>query len=122
GGRARRRPAGPAPAPAARWHLRAAALPPANGDHEDAAARVASARAASADDVGALVVTAEAQAPAQPPRKGPNEDTQGAVDQLLARAEVLSMRADMADDPAARASWELDRAEALECAGRLKEA
>jgi hypothetical protein len=109
-------------ATASALHLRAAALAVAAGDNDEAAARVAAARAASADDVGALVVTAEAQAPASPPKKGTPEETAAAVDQLLSRAEVLTMRADMADDPAARTSWELDRAEALECAGRLKEA
>jgi hypothetical protein len=32
------------------------------------------------------------------------------------------MRSTLADDPAARDGWELDRAEALEAAGRLREA
>jgi hypothetical protein len=109
-----------APDAAVALHLRAAAMASAAGDTDEAAARVAAARAASADDVGALVVTAEHAPPATPP--GPGDDPTAAVDQLLARAEVLAMRAAMADDPAARASWELDRAEALECAGRLKEA
>ena len=49
-------------------------------------------------------------------------DLFAAVDPLLARAEILELRSALADDPAARASWELDRAEALELAGRLREA
>ncbi|HEY0986111.1 MAG TPA: hypothetical protein VGD80_03630, partial [Kofleriaceae bacterium] len=44
------------------------------------------------------------------------------VDALLARAEILELRSALADDPASRASWELDRAEALELAGRMREA
>ncbi len=104
---------------AAALHLRAAALAAASGLVDEVAIRVAAARTAAPDDVGALVVTAEHAPPAEPPRK--QDDAAAIVDQLLARAEVFTMRAALADDPAARASWELDRAEALECAGRLKE-
>lgn len=81
------------------------------------------ARATAPDDVGALVVAAErAAAPVPPPRTASPEEVAHAVDALLARAEIFALRAQLADDPAARASWELDRAEALEAAGRLKEA
>src|SRR6185436_8639442 len=92
----------------------------AAGDAELAGARVAAARSAAPDDVGALVVAAEYAPPPVAPVK--NDDVAAVIDQLLARAEVLEMRAALADDPSARVSWELDRAEALEAAGRLKEA
>ncbi len=106
------------PEAAAALHLRAAALASATGTSP--AERVARARSVAPDDVGALVVAAEHAPLAVPPRAG--EDVAAAVDQLLARAEVLALRAQLADDPVARGSWELDRAEALEAAGRLKEA
>ena len=60
--------------------------------------------------------------PARRRTSRPSRSRSRAVDPLLARAEVLEMRSALADDPAARASWELDRAEALELAGRLREA
>ena len=50
-------------------------------------------------------------------------DPFGAVDRLLARAETIKARGDLAEDPIARASWELDRAEALpqrECLEMVK--
>jgi hypothetical protein len=99
---------------AAALHLRAAAMAIANGDIELANQRVGAARAAAPDDASALLVVAET-APAI-------ADDANQVNALLARAEVLEMRGALADDPAARASWELDRAEALELAGRLREA
>ena len=46
----------------------------------------------------------------------------GAYFALLNRAEIVGLRAALAHDPAARDGWELDRAEALEAAGRLREA
>ncbi len=87
----------------------------ATGDLDIANARVGAARNAAPDDASALLVIAET-GPAAP------ADDANQVTALLARAEVLEMRAALADDPAARASWELDRAEALEIAGRLREA
>ncbi|MEZ4404667.1 MAG: hypothetical protein R3B06_31895 [Kofleriaceae bacterium] len=108
------------PEAAAALYLRAAAIATAAGEHDAAMARVASARAVAPDDVGALLVAAEQQVAATPP--GPGEDVASAVDRLLARAEILAMRTTLADDPAARDGWELDRAEALEAAGRLREA
>jgi tetratricopeptide (TPR) repeat protein len=108
------------PEAASALRLRAAAIAAAGSEPELAAARVSAARSAAPDDVGALVVAAEYAPP--PTAPGKNDDVQAAIDQLLARAEVLEMRAALADDPAARVSWELDRAEALEAAGRLKEA
>lgn len=108
------------PEAAAALHLRSAAIATAAGDHDAAMARVLAARSVAPDDVGALLVAAEQQAVAAPPAAG--EDTATAVDRLLARAEVLAMRSTLADDPAARDGWELDRAEALEAAGRLREA
>jgi hypothetical protein len=108
------------PEAASALRLRAAAIAAAGSEPELAAARVSAARQAAPDDIGALVVAAEYAPP--PTAPGKNDDVQAAIDQLLARAEVLEMRAALADDPAARVSWELDRAEALEAAGRLKEA
>ncbi|MCG8420679.1 MAG: tetratricopeptide repeat protein [Proteobacteria bacterium] len=52
----------------------------------------------------------------------PEEAQSTTQEQLLARADLFGMRASIAGNPAARADWELDRAEALEAAGRLREA
>jgi len=106
------------PEAGAALHLRAAAMAAASGDLELANERVAAARAHAPDDVSALLVTAETAT--TPIVEAGAEDA--AIDPLLARAEVLEMRGALADDPVARASWELDRAEALELAGRLREA
>ncbi len=106
------------PEAAAALHLRAAAMAAAGGDLELANQRAAAARAAAPDDTSALLVVAET-APM------PTVDSPGdadVVDALLNRAELLEMRSALADDPAARVSWELDRAAALELAGRLREA
>ncbi|HEY0251511.1 MAG TPA: hypothetical protein VGC41_08290, partial [Kofleriaceae bacterium] len=106
------------PEAAAALLLRSSAMAAANGDVETANQRVTSARIAAPDDASALLVVAETAAiPAVEAA-----DAFASVDPLLARAEVLEMRAALADDPSARASWELDRAEALELAGRLREA
>ena len=115
------------PEAAVALHLRTAALVFALGDDAEGlptpTASLGRARATAPDDVGALVVAAErAAAPVPPPRTASPEEVAQAVDALLARAEIFALRAQLVDDPAARASWELDRAEALEAAGRLKEA
>src|SRR5262249_42635285 len=78
---------------------------------EEANRRVAAALMRAPDDASALLVAAETGA-----------TVPGDVDKLLARAEILEMRGALADDPATRAAWELDRAEALELPGRLREA
>ncbi len=106
------------PEAAAALLLRAAAMAAAEGDLDTANARIASARTAAPDDASALLVIAET---ATLPHVDA-DDAFAAVDPLLARAEVLEMRAALADDPDARVVWELDRAEALELAGRLREA
>jgi tetratricopeptide (TPR) repeat protein len=106
------------PEAAAALLLRAAAVAAANGDLELANQRVATARNAAPDDTSALLVNAETAV--TPHVDG--QDAFAAVDPLLARAELLEMRSALADDAAARASWELDRAEALELAGRMREA
>jgi tetratricopeptide (TPR) repeat protein len=98
--------------------LRAAALAAANGDLDTANQRVAAARGAAPDDPSALLVIAETGVIPQVEAG----DAFAAVDPLLARAEILEMRAALADDPAARSAWDLDRGEALELAGRLREA
>jgi tetratricopeptide (TPR) repeat protein len=108
------------PEAAAALHLRAAAMATASGEPDLSLARVAAARTVDPDDVGALLVAAEHSATALAPQ--PGEDPAAAIDRLLARADILAMRSTLADDPAARDGWELDRAEALEAAGRLKEA
>jgi tetratricopeptide (TPR) repeat protein len=106
------------PDAAAALMLRAAAMAAAQGELELANQRVAAARAAAPDDVSALLVVAETQGA---PTVG-DQDSFAAVDPLLARAEILEMRGALCDDAVASASWELDRAEALELAGRLREA
>lgn len=98
--------------------LRAAAMAAAGNDLALADHRVALARNAAPDDASALLVVAETSV--QPTVEA--ADAFAAIDPLLARAEVLEMRSALADDPAARASWELDRAESLELAGRVREA
>jgi tetratricopeptide (TPR) repeat protein len=106
------------PEAAAALLLRGAAIAAANADLDLANQRVATARNAAPDDTSALLVLAETSASPH----GDAADAFAAVDPLLARAEVLEMRSELADDPAARASWELERAEALELAGRMREA
>ena len=106
------------PEAAAALHLRASAMAAAAGDLELANQRITSARVHAPDDTSALLVVAET-AWMTAIENGSNDVV---VDALLARAEVLEMRGALADDPVARASWELDRAEALELAGRLREA
>ena len=108
------------PEAAAALHMRAAAVAAASGDLELANQRVAAARASSPDDTSALLVLAEASA--TPPHVDVDADEASIIDPLLARAEVLELRSALADDPAAQTSWELDRAEALELAGRVREA
>ncbi|HEU0030262.1 MAG TPA: hypothetical protein VFQ53_06515 [Kofleriaceae bacterium] len=106
------------PQASAALHLRSAASAAAAGDVELANHRAAAARVAAPDDTSALLVVAETSAAPQVEGLPPNE----VINRLLDRAEVLEMRSALADDPVARASWELDRAEALELAGRLREA
>ncbi|HEX4452166.1 MAG TPA: hypothetical protein VH143_14920 [Kofleriaceae bacterium] len=106
------------PEAAAALLLRAAAMAAAEGELESSNVRIANARNAAPDDTSALLVLAET-APLPQVEAG---DAFAAVDPLLGRAEVLEMRAALADDPNSRATWELDRAEALELAGRLREA
>ncbi len=107
------------PEAAAALHLRAAAMAAAVGEVELSNQRVAAARLAAPDDASALLVLAETGTIPQVDSAGDNAST---IDALLARAEVLELRSALADDPASRSSWELDRAEALELAGRLREA
>jgi tetratricopeptide (TPR) repeat protein len=113
------------PEAAAALHMRAAAMAAASGDLDVANQRVASARASAPDDVSALLVLAEANATPNldiPTSASADDIAKAMVDPLLARAEVLELRSALADDPAAQSAWELDRAEALELAGRLREA
>lgn len=107
------------PEAAAALHLRAAAMAAATGDLDLANQRVAAARTAAPDDTSALLVLAET---GSIPQVDSDADDAAVIDALLARAEILELRSALADDPASRSSWELDRAEALELAGRLREA
>ncbi|HSR95486.1 MAG TPA: hypothetical protein VLM79_00395 [Kofleriaceae bacterium] len=107
------------PEAAAALHLRAAAMAAASGDLDLANQRVMAARFAAPDDTSALLVLAET---GSIPQVDSDSDAAAVVDALLSRAEILELRSALADDPASRASWELDRAEALELAGRLREA
>ena len=106
------------PQAAAALMLRAAALAAANGDIDLANQRITTAYTRSPDDTSALFVVAETGT--APPVDA--ADTFAAVDPLLARAEILELRGALTDDYASRISWELDRCEALELAGRLREA
>ncbi|HEY4177595.1 MAG TPA: tetratricopeptide repeat protein [Kofleriaceae bacterium] len=110
------------PEAAAALHMRAAAIAAASGDLELANRRVLAARTSAPDDVSALVVLAEASATPHVDADAIAGDPNAVIDPLLARAEVLELRSALADDPAAQAAWELDHAEALELAGRLREA
>lgn len=107
------------PEAAGALHLRAAAMASAMNDAPLAQRRVTAAWTAAHEDVSALMVAAETW---QLPEPGEGGNTDGVVDSLLARAEVLERRAALADDPSSRAHWELDLAEVLERAGRLREA
>ncbi len=98
--------------------LRAAELARIAGDVDDAALQLAAARELAPDDVGALVLAVETA-------EAPSLELLGEAayaDAMVQRAELLGMRADLAADVRGRASWELDRALALEHAGRLAEA
>jgi tetratricopeptide (TPR) repeat protein len=106
------------PEAAAALLLRGAAIAAAHGDLELADQRVTAARNAAPDDTSALLVNAETSITPQVDAA----DAFASIDPLLGRAEVLEMRSALADDAASRASWELDRAEALELAGRMREA
>lgn len=114
------------PEAAGALHLRAAAMASAMNDSALAQRRVTAAWSAAHEDVSALVVAAETWELPEPgdANHGEAEDagSAGIVDALLARAEVLERRAALADDPPSRAHWELDLAEVLERAGRLREA
>ncbi|MGE3544102.1 MAG: hypothetical protein AB7L28_09220 [Kofleriaceae bacterium] len=108
------------PEAAAALHMRASAVAVSTGDLEISSRRLAAALASAPDDTSALIVVAETT---QLPTVDANPaDVRAVVDSLLARAELLELRAALSDDPVARASWELDRAEALEVAGRTRDA
>jgi tetratricopeptide (TPR) repeat protein len=117
------------PEAAGALHLRAAAMASALNDSALAQRRVTAAWTAAHEDVSALVVAAETwELPdagsdgAAGSEASEDSGSAGVVDALLARAEVLERRAALADDPPSRAHWELDLAEVLERAGRLREA
>lgn len=96
--------------------LRAAAVAAVEEDRAQVRARLRQAVAADADDVGTAVVAADEALGVDPdePIAGPGE--------LLVRAELFAMRAALAGTPAAREEWELEQAEVLEMAGRLRDA
>ena len=98
--------------------LRAAAIAEVSGYPEVASQRVARAAVIAPDDAGTLMVASE-YLPAGATDELPAE---GAGEHLLRRANLYGMRAKLATDVTARDDWNLDRAEALEGAGRLREA
>jgi tetratricopeptide (TPR) repeat protein len=87
--------------------VRAAVMLAARGHLEVAFERAAAARSIVPDYPTALVVAAELR-PSRSPR--------------LAHAELLAGRITLVDDPVARASWQLDRADALAVGGDLRAA
>lgn len=114
-------------------YLRASAMAAAQGDRALMQRRVKAAWSAAHEDVSSLVVAAETWELPDGAVVGDGAGASGAggaggsdnaplIDALLARAEILERRAALTDDPVARSSWELDLAEVLERAGRLREA
>ena len=106
------------PEAAAALFLRAAAVAAANGDVDVANERIEAAQTADPDNMNALFLVAEIAA-ALPVDAA---DPFAAVDLLLSRAEILKRRGELTDDQVSRIPWELDRADALELAGQLREA
>jgi tetratricopeptide (TPR) repeat protein len=98
--------------------LRAAAIADASGYPELAIERVEAARIVAPGNINALLVAAEVGPPPPPDTADPF----AAVDRWGVHAEVLGRRGALADDPASRMTWELDRAEALARSGQLREA
>lgn len=97
--------------------LRAAVLAAAAGDTELASEHVQAARRAGPATPDVWVVAAE-----QPVVNTAETDPFGAAERSLARAELVGLRSTLVEDPLARAGWQLERAEALEHAGELRDA
>lgn len=118
------------PEAAGALYLRASAMAAAQGDRALMQRRVKAAWSAAHEDTSSLVVAAETWELPEGGVAGEGAGASGAggsdnaplIDALLARAEILERRAALTDDPVARSSWELDLAEVLERAGRLREA
>ena len=89
---------------AAALHLRSAGLALGAGDGQASRARVERARRVATDDVGAMVVAADAVA----------IDSES----LIEHAALLATRIELVDAGPERASWQLDRADLLERSGR----
>ncbi|MEM9490462.1 MAG: hypothetical protein AAGC55_15045, partial [Myxococcota bacterium] len=104
------------PEVAAALLLRAAAIAEVESDTELLHDRLHRALDRSLGEAS-LVVAAEYAAALRP-----EEVAATTAEQLAARADLFGMRAGLVAGPGARIDWELDRAEALEAAGRLREA
>lgn len=104
------------PDAAAALLLRAATLAEVGGDTELLHDRLHRALERSPDE-STLIVAAEYATALRP-----EEAELTTAEQFVARAELFGMRAAMAANPATRVDWELDQAEALEAAGRLRDA
>ena len=89
---------------AAALHLRSAGLALGAGDNAASRARIERARQVAPNDIGAMVVAADAVA----------SDSSA----LVENAALLAARIELVDVGPARASWQLDRADLLERAGR----
>ena len=101
--------------------LRAATIAEVAGDPELGYQRVAAAVDA-AQDARNLVVASE-YLPADAAEHLSAYDTDDeALSQLLQRAELCRLRADVCENPAAREAWQLDQADALAAAGQLRKA
>lgn len=109
-----------APGSSSAMYLRAAAIADVGGDPDTALAHVRNAITVSSDDAANVVVAAEYIAGVTPEEIAGLE-AEAVRDLCLTRADLFSMRAAIAGTPAARDDWELERAEALESAGRLRE-
>lgn len=107
-----------APAIATAAFMRAAVRAAAAGDVRTAAQLAHAARDVDPNDVTLRCLVADIG----PLMADDVDDPFVATEQLVAHAELLEERAALADDPASRIAWQLDRAELLERAGQLDDA
>lgn len=106
-----------APELRARLLLRAATIAAVAGENALVSEHVQAARRTSPEVPDVWVVAAD-----QLVANIVETDPFGAAERSLSRAELLGKRSSLTEDPLARASWQLDRAEALEDGGDLRDA